>query len=783
MQITGKTLLFVNSGGKKKQFTLERAKKHGATVLLLNQTMDCPKSLVDHFIEANNYDHNECCEKLHSFLQLNADVHIDGAVTFWEDDVPLLARICEEFGLIGNTVDTAINTRNKHTMRTRLQETGLGNPLFALVKTNRDLEKAVKEIGLPAVMKPAWGSDSEFVVLVQEKSEAKSTLRYLINNCTEQFNPIFKYNSGMFLYEEYMEGLEVSAECFVQYGIPHVIGINEKEPMKPPYFVECGDIVPARLDDETQQAVIKLAEASLIALGVRDSLAHVEIKITSDGPKIVEVGSRMGGDDIYLYVKHIWGVDMVDIALSIACGDHAAYKKKEPRGAIITKYFIPLQSGVISTIQQKNLPTKTKQKMHLHLTKKIGEAVLVPPEGFENAGWMWVKEKSYQQAEVLLSRLQQSVKINVTRYRRDSLLGKTTREHNLDTASLVRSQIMKASRLARIRQVDAKRLHDLHICILSNTSSGEATRQMLLSLGYSVTLINVNEATLPIKKLQNGHIDLVFNLCETHPESPLFRPNVAALLEMLQIPFTGSGSSTTALAMDKITVKKLLDYHEIPTPKWDYVDDVNDEITENLTFPLIVKPSNADDYHGISAASVVSTPQALRKQTQVILQDFKRPALVEEYIEGDELDVCIFGNGDDVEVFPIIRSVFDRMPKEYWHIYSTDLMRKENGDILKSIRVEQPAKISPKLNTLISEMALDIYQTFDCRDYAKIEIRVDKQGNPFVLELNPNPGLDPDDFFPLAAKLAGYSYEDLLETIFLIAAERYQARIPATLLT
>ena len=307
---------------------------------------------------------------------------------------------------------------------------------------------------------------------------------------------------------------------------------------------------------------------------------------------------------------------------------------------------------------------------------------------------------------------------------------------------------------------------------------GEKIRKILAGLGYQVSLFDMNDVPLPINKIKDANLDLVLNLCETIHNSMLLEMHAPALLDMLQLPYTGSSPAALSMALDKIKVKKILTYHAIPTPEWDYIYEMGEEIRDDLEFPLIIKPANADDSFGIKNKSVVTNHKEMKKQLEMIVEEYKRPALIEEYIEGDEFDVCIIGNGDDVEVLPLIRSVFDKMPKKFWHIYSSDLRDSANKRALESIKLVKPAKISKKLDTLITEMAMDVYNIFDCHDYGKVEFRIDKDGNPYVLEVNPNAALDVDDFVPMAAKLAGYSYEDLLEEIIWMAVQRYQNKPP-----
>jgi D-alanine-D-alanine ligase len=260
--------------------------------------------------------------------------------------------------------------------------------------------------------------------------------------------------------------------------------------------------------------------------------------------------------------------------------------------------------------------------------------------------------------------------------------------------------------------------------------------------------------------------------------SSLFKPHAAALFDLLQLPYTGSSPSTLSTCLDKLKSKKLMSFHNIPTPEWDYVFEMDDEIRSDLSYPLIVKPSNADDSFGITNESVVTNEKQLKRQLEKIVMEYKRPALIEEYIEGDEFDICLLGNEDETEVLPLIQSVFDKMPKKYWHIYSSDVREEKNRRILDSIKIVKPAKISKKLDTLMSEIALDVYNIFDCHDYGKVEMRVDADGNPYVLEVNPDPIFDQADFFAMAANLAKYKYEEMIEEIIYLAIQRYKNKPP-----
>jgi D-alanine-D-alanine ligase len=784
-----KTILFVNSGGKKKRFTLEIAKKLGYKIVLLNSKNDSQK-LASHFIEADTYNHGECVDRVQKFTEEHPKVHIDGAITFWEDDVPLLARLCREYKWTGNTPTAALQTRNKFRQRSRLEQTSLPVPQFHLVRTEDDLSEAIEDIGFPAVLKPVWGSDSEFVVRVDDADDAERVFKYLKANCTEDFNPIFHYNSGQFLYEEYIPGMEISIECIVQFGIPNVTGIIEKLPMEEPYFVERGDVAPARLTDGARAKAVKIAEASLIALGVQESLAHIEMKLSPQGPYLIDIASRMGGDYLHQWVKEIWDIDLIDAGLKIATDQNVNLewvKYREPQSTLVGRYMIPERSGVI-TKQRGLLEAKKKHPVYdLNVTKEIGDTVLVPPEGFENMGWVVGTGKTHREAEVQVNDFLRSVDIEIVPFSSISSVGKTERKRALSSARITRKQLAGRAKIEKLRKIPKRERQKLHIGILCNIYNGgtSAVEQDLTSVGkniekalrkkhYNVTFFDMNESPPPFEKILNSEIDLIFNVCERINDSSLLEPHSAAFLDILQIPYTGSNPMTLGLCLDKIRVKQLLEYYEIPTPNWDCVYARDDELEDGLRFPLIVKPADTDNSIGITNDSVVTNKKQLDRQIEYVLEELGRPALIEEYIEGDEYDVSIIGNDETLRVLPLNRSNFSSMPEGYWHIYAYDAKWKDKKNPYRHIKQECPAKIPKKLNSLITEISIDAYNILDCHDYGRVELRVDADGNPFVLELNPNPSINCGDCVPDCAKLQGMNYEDFIDEIVHLAIQRYK---------
>jgi D-alanine-D-alanine ligase len=360
---------------------------------------------------------------------------------------------------------------------------------------------------------------------------------------------------------------------------------------------------------------------------------------------------------------------------------------------------------------------------------------------------------------------------------------------------LQKELILKQAKLERIRRVTKADQRKLYIGIAGNlfdereaktaveselASVGLVIEKVLRERGYKTTFFNFNKMPGVIQELKDANVDLVFNVCERINNSSLLEPHAASLLDILQIPYTGSNPFTLGLCMDKIRVKKLLAHHNIPTPNWDYVYSVDDEVSEDLTFPLIVKPAMSDNSIGVTNDSVVINKEQLAIQIKKILTEYHVPALIEEYIAGDEYDVSILGSEtDNLKVLPLSRSVFSNLPKNYWHIYSYEAKWGLDTTFKKHVEVQRPPKkISSKLQSLISEIALDTYNILDCHDYGRVEIRVDEHNNPYVLELNPNPAINTLDCLPSVASLVGMDYGDFLEEIISLAINRYKFQPP-----
>jgi D-alanine-D-alanine ligase len=788
--LRGKHLLVVNTGNRKKRFTLKRLRDLGCTLIVLNASENWGSAYASHWILADTNDHTASLRAVKDFFAAHPELGPDGVITFWEDDVLLAARIRDRLGLIGIPYEVARRARDKYLFRAFCHEHGLPAPGYALIEEEADPVDSVAALRFPLVVKPVYGSSSAYVVRVNDAQELQETVDYLRHNISTEVESALTVSRAI-MAEEYIDGNEVDIDMLLQNGKIKFWSMSDNDATREPYFVETGQCIPSRLSQSQQLELVSMAEEMLERLGVQDGCIHFEAKYGSRGPMPIEINLRMGGDEVYYFVKTAWGVDLIENAAKVMLGQYVRRisKPERPKKFLSGKYFLPPHSGVLSGLA---LPKKTRDG-DLQFFKEVGDAVLAPPLGYEYLGWTFAEADTLGEAEEKVERVMESVEIEIAKFSRGSSLGRTIRKNAMSAARLSRRAVIGAARIEHIRNLPRERQRNLHVGIASNgfagsdnpieaelTSDAEIIAQTLADRGYRTSFLDFNNPFDAVQQIQDDKVDIVFNLCERINHSGLLEPHAASLLDILQVPYTGSNPFTLGLCLDKIRVKKLFAYHHIPTPRWDYLYEADEQFDENFPLPAIVKPANSDSSIGITNESVVDSRKALRERIDYVLGELKRPALIEEFIDGDEYDISILGNWDDQQrILPLSRSVFQGLPDGYWHMYPYEAKFLGSEVHKKGIEVQRPPKGVPgKLTSLISEIALDALNVVGCSDYGRVEVRVDAAGNPSVLEVNPNPSIGPTDCVPSVAKLAGMDYGDFLEEILRLAIRRYRDRPP-----
>lgn len=785
--LTGKTILITNTQWSSEKFIFKTLKKMGLNIVCLNKEKNWASPYVDYWIIADLTNHTEAIQAVKEFMT-NGPIKIDGVLNFSEDDVLLAGKIIERFNFIGIPYSIAKRVRNKYLFREFCRDQRLPAPKHGvLLKSVKNINALPDDFTFPAVIKPIFGAGSAYVVKVHNKEELIETYNYIKKNINPTITGSLFDGLDIFV-EEYIDGDEVDVDIVLQNGKIKFWSISDNYQTREPFFVETGQAIPTSLSIKNQQDLIVLAEELLEKLGIQNNIIHFEAKSTPQGPVPIELNLRMGGDEVRSFVKGAWGVDLVENAAKIALGVYIPkiYKPESPKKYITGVYFLSDYSGVLTKV---NINQEIKEKSYLeelHFFQKVGEPILVPPEGFEFLGWITVSGYSLPDAQENLKQALTFVDYEVAKFAPESSIGKTTRENSFSRASLNTKLLLQAAKIEKIKRIAKENQRDLRLAIASNIDEEEAgpaspkiIENTLRELGYKTILLDFNNLEKFIKDIKTKNIDLVFNACQRIDNTPHLKSQVAAILDILQIPYTGSGFFALSLCRDKFQFKKLLSYHSIPTPKWDYAYSADEEIDETLRYPLIVKPSNMDSSFGITNDSVVNDEQELRREIGKVVNQLNCPALVEEYIDGDEYDVPILGNNEqDLQVLPLSRIIFKDMDEGKQHIITQEI--KESNQPLSNwgIVLQQPPKnLDKKLETLITEIALDVYNILECSDYGRVEVRVGQDGNPYVLELNANPPLVPASSISDVAQLSGLSYPELLERIIALSVKRYQQNV------
>jgi len=278
-------------------------------------------------------------------------------------------------------------------------------------------------------------------------------------------------------------------------------------------------------------------------------------------------------------------------------------------------------------------------------------------------------------------------------------------------------------------------------------------KKIFESAGHEVKLIgNAHQLLSKINKLG---VDVVFNIAEgtagRNRES-----QVPLLLEMHGIPFVASDALTLGITLDKLMAKKCFAADGIPTPKYFETNSVDGlEEINTIGFPLMVKPCYEGTSKGISPLSRVENNEGLRRQVAMVVENYHQPALVEEFIKGSEFTVVVFGN-EHPEAMPVIQYAIGNRTDLGNEFYTFQRVKEE------SVKYICPAQIPESLTKKLQAIALQAYQSVHCRDFGRVDFRVDEKGNPFVLEINPLPNLSKKDTFFYVAKALKRPFEEMV---------------------
>jgi D-alanine-D-alanine ligase len=262
---------------------------------------------------------------------------------------------------------------------------------------------------------------------------------------------------------------------------------------------------------------------------------------------------------------------------------------------------------------------------------------------------------------------------------------------------------------------------------------------------------------------------VILNWCEGVPGIPWSDALVAETLETLNFAYTGAPPAVLRLSQDKFQVKQLLDINRVPTPRWKLYTSTACDDWE--AFPAIVKPSREHCSFGVTPEAVVLTREALRQRIEYVLAEFHQPALVEEFIDGREFHISLWGNGA-IQMLPPAEMDFAAFNDVRDRLCTFESKFNPHSQHYQQIRLLLPAPLTQPEYELLEETAAAAYRTLGCRDYARLDIRL-RDGIFYVLDINPNADLSSESSTACAAEVAGYSFGAMGSHLINLAALRH----------
>lgn len=391
-----KRLIMIIGAGVFQLPAILTAKKMGLQVAAIDKDPEAPGfSYADIYAAVSTIDIEAALAKAREWKP-------QGVMTLASDaPVRTVAAIARELGLNAVSEATAACATNKGKMRLRFKEYGVPIPEFSTVSSLDEYLNTVCSFQLPFIVKPADNSGSRGVFLVNRAEDIDEAYEY-----SRQHS-----RSGEVLVEEYMTGPEVSVESLTVNGITHVVAVTDKCTTGAPFFVEMGHSLPSRLPPDILKAIERTACAAVNAIGIENGASHTEIIVTGNGPRIVELGARLGGDCITTHlVPMATGIDMVKGCIQIAMGEEPDLLPKWRKGAAIR--YVPCREGELIRIDAEEARSLEGVRLVM-FEKKIGDRITAVQSSDDRAGFVIAQAKTASMAEEICRQAADCIKLAI----------------------------------------------------------------------------------------------------------------------------------------------------------------------------------------------------------------------------------------------------------------------------------------------------------------------------------------------------------------------------------
>lgn len=343
---------------------IKKAKETGYYVIVADQNPNAEGFLyADFSIVVSTRDEEEIYQQ--------ALIHQPDFIMTSTSDAPVktVARVNERLGIKkGLSYADALCVTNKMHMRERLEQHGIPMPKYAKIHSAEEFESVIVEFADKFVLKPVDNAGSRGVTLIDKKSVDGLQKAY---SYSQSFS-----NDNTLLVEEYLKGYEVSVEAFTVDGETEVLAITDKVISNPPYFVELGHSIPSQLDDEIKKDIMNIVKRTIEAVNIRNGPSHTELKITKEGPKVIEIAARLGGDFITSKLVPLsTGIDMVELSILSTVGQEIRLAQRSCKGAAIRFILPPDRAGKVSGLTGVEEAKRVQGIYEVELYKVIGDNV------------------------------------------------------------------------------------------------------------------------------------------------------------------------------------------------------------------------------------------------------------------------------------------------------------------------------------------------------------------------------------------------------------------------
>lgn len=350
----------------------------------------------DEFYNASTIDIEAICKVAEKFKP-------DGIMTL-ATDMPMrsIAAATSRLGLPGISMDTAIKSTDKGEMIKAFKEHGVESPWFYVIENVTMLNVLLPQLSYPCILKPTDNAGSRGVMLVESVEELLEAYQYSVSQS----------RGGLVILEEYMTGPEVSVEVMVVNGEPHVLQVTDKLTTGAPYFVEMGHNQPSMLPTEDVEKIKDLACRAVKSVGINCGPSHVEIKLTPTGPKMVELGARMGGDCITTHLVHLsTGIDMIKATIDVSLGLTPDITPTLQKGSAIRFFDAPC--GIITAIEGVEEALAIDGVQEISFTKNVGDEVTGIHSSLDRCGFVIAQCDSASDAIEVCERTKEKIQITI----------------------------------------------------------------------------------------------------------------------------------------------------------------------------------------------------------------------------------------------------------------------------------------------------------------------------------------------------------------------------------